>query len=156
MDEAEVDEIVEEEREFVAILDEKMRDLSSGAENKVIEESWLRLIFDFQTPDEPFKRETFWISSGSGAGDDDYERVPLTSSTWISHSAMDLNKARADEENDRYWLLSEVTAGHAMPPSSIYSAWVEWVYQNPDKYDYPLPVDRDWYEKKEVLGYSTG
>lgn len=149
MDEAEVDEIVEEEQEFVATLDEKMRDLSSREENKLIEESWLRWILDFRTPDEPFKREKYWVSSGSNPGDDHYERVPLTSSTLILHSTLSLNKARADEEKDRYWFLSEATAGHAMPPSSIYSAWVEWVYQNPDKYDYPLPVDRVWYEKRK-------
>jgi hypothetical protein len=145
MDDAEVDGIIEEEKEFVAILDEKMRDISSSADSKSIEEGWLSIIFDFRTPDKPFEREKYWI----GAGDDDYEQVPLTTSALISGSTMSLGIARADEEKDRYWFLSEATAGHEMPQSSIYSAWVEWVYQNPDKYDYPLPVDREWYEKRK-------
>jgi ankyrin repeat protein len=152
MDEAEVDEIIEEEKEFGAILDEKMRDISSSADNKSIEESWLSILFDFRIPDEPLKSKKYWMSWGSGV---EYyyeifpEMVPLTSSTLISHDNMKPGIARADEETDKYWTLREVTDGHAMPQSSIYSAWVEWVYQNPDKYDYPLPVDRDWYEKRK-------
>jgi Ser/Thr protein kinase RdoA (MazF antagonist) len=67
----------------------------------------------------------------------------------ISRINKRLGITRADEEKDKYWSLVEATAGHAMPPSSVYYAWVEQVYQNPDKYDYPLPVDRDWYEKRK-------
>jgi hypothetical protein len=70
MDDAEVDELIEEEKEFVAILDKKMRGIFSNADNESIEESWLGLIFDLQTPENPLKREKYWRSWGSGAGND--------------------------------------------------------------------------------------
>lgn len=107
-----------------------MREISSSADKKSIEESWLRLILDLRTPDKPFKHERYWISYGSGTGDDDYGRVLLTSSTLISGFTKSLGIARADEEKDRYWFLSEATDGHGIPQSSIYSAWVEGVYEN--------------------------
>jgi hypothetical protein len=119
MDNAEIDEIIEEEKEFVAILDEKMRDISSSADNRSIEESWLSLISDFRTSDKPFKPEKYWTSWEW----DGRQRVTLTSDTFVSRGTRRLGITRADEEKDKYWTLSEARAGHAVPPSSIYSAW---------------------------------
>jgi hypothetical protein len=66
-----------------------------------------------------------------------------------AHEPMDdteVDEIIDEEEKDQYWSLAEATAGHAMPTASIYPAWV---YKNPDKYDYPFPVDRDWYERRK-------
>ncbi|KAJ5391643.1 hypothetical protein N7509_007133 [Penicillium cosmopolitanum] len=149
LDDAEIDEIIDEEKEFVELLEKKMKDPATSPDKNSIEESWLTLLPHFRTPDKPFRREEYWRSC------DPYsmylsEQVPLTSDTLLSHGITRmLNITRAEEEKDQYWTLVEATDGHAMPPSSIYPAWVEWVYKNPDKYDYPFPVDRNWYERRK-------
>jgi ankyrin repeat protein len=149
MDDAEVDEIIDEEKEFVALLEEKMNDPATSPDNISIEESWLSLIFDFRTPEKPFKREKYWTRSDPYSKWS-FEKVPLTSDTLISlNTTSVLHTTRAEEEKDQYWTLIEASDGDEVAPSSIYLAWVEWVYKNPDKYDYPSPVDRNWYERRK-------
>lgn len=148
MDDAEVDEIIDEENEFVAILEETMRTRSFNPDNESVEASWLSLIGDFWTRDRWFRREKYWRSWDPTTGR--YaEQPPLTTYLRGPYNTTSMDVIRIDEEEDRYWLLMDPTKEYTIPQSSVYSAWVEWVYQNPEKYDYPLPVDRDWYEKRK-------
>jgi ankyrin repeat protein len=148
MGDAEVDEIIDEEEEFVANLDKKMQETSSH-ENESIEESWLRLIADFWTPDSPVRRQKFWTSwdPATISADEEFE---MTSSTLMrSYGTRGQDLSDFEEVTDKFWTLEQFTIGDYVPQSSVYSTWVEWVYQNPDKYDYPRPVDRNWYEKRK-------
>lgn len=148
MDDAEVDEIIDEESEFVTNLERTMRNTSLNSNNESLEEGWLSLIGDFSIPQQTFKHEKFWQSwdptTGSSA------ETTLFSANLISpYNTTSLNKVRIEEEEDKYWFLVDHMDGGLIAPDLIYSMWVEWVYQNPDKYHYPLPVDKNWYEKRK-------
>jgi ankyrin repeat protein len=149
MDDAEADEILDEEKEFVALLENKRGEAATSSDKNSIEKSWLSLISDFWIPNKPLKREKYMVRfnpqsmAGSGPG------RALTSNNPLWNGKETLDFILAEEEEDNYWILLEGIDGHLMPQSSIYLAWVEWVYKNPEKYDYPFPVDRNWYERRK-------
>ncbi|CAI7600358.1 unnamed protein product [Penicillium manginii] len=150
MDDAEVDEIIDEEKEFVALLEKKMRDPATTPDKISIEESWLSLISDFGILDEPFRRMTFWelCDPDSTMCSHDLSSLKLKNKPGPV-SSKGLNITRVEEGEDKYWQLAETTEGHEMPSSSIYCDWVEWVYENPHEYYYPFPIDRNWYERRK-------
>lgn len=147
MDDADIDEIIDEEEDFVAILNRATSGKIFSTEIKSIAESWFALIKDFRTPDRPLKSKKYWNAWDPTKGTYS-EHIPGAYYLSGSLRFLPTDSYRIEEEEDRYWWMEEVTSGHSIPLSSIYSVWVEWVYQNPHHYNYPLPLDRAWYEKR--------
>ena len=62
MDDADVDEIIGEEEDFVAILNSAMSDETFSTEIESIAENWPTLIKDFRIPDRPLKSKKYWTA----------------------------------------------------------------------------------------------
>ncbi|OOQ87598.1 hypothetical protein PEBR_15780 [Penicillium brasilianum] len=143
MDDAEVDEIVDEENEFVTNLEETMRNTSFNPDKEFLEEGWLGLIGEFRTLSISSKPRRFWVSWNPTTVNG--EQVLFKSDSLFNSSISDRANIWIEEEEDRFWY----SEGFTVPESSIYSSWVEWFFKNSGKYDYPLPVDNNWYEKRK-------
>jgi ankyrin repeat protein len=142
MDDAEVDEIVDEENEFVKNLEDTMRNRSFNPDNESVEGTWLSLIGDFWTP---LKGPRLWASWDPTTGQLNGQ-APLNPNLFIHSDTTAGMRFYIEEEEDQFLFSPK---GFPAPESSIYAAWVEWAYQNSDRYDYPLSVDKNWYEKRK-------
>lgn len=155
MDDEEVEEIVDEEKDFVANLNEKTREVNTGQETQSIEESWLGMIIDFRTPDEPFKREKYWVTWGSIAGNTS-RTVPLTSSAFMdSHPLWMLYISRVEEEDDQYWTMSEAKLGINGPKFNLLCMGRLGV-PKPTLIRLSPSTKLELLPKMELLGDSTG
>ncbi|KAF7717842.1 Uncharacterized protein PECH_000068 [Penicillium ucsense] len=138
----EINEIIDEEKEFGASLDEAMSDHSLCGRDCRAEERWLTLIPDFcavtrfpKLQDGPSWKA--WTLDNDGLD----VQSPGTKIEAVSGGGV------VDEENDVYWSTFAGSGDSERHSKDIYAEWVEWVYQNPDGFDYPLPLDENWYGK---------
>ncbi|KAJ5621979.1 hypothetical protein N7528_005211 [Penicillium herquei] len=147
-DDFSVNEILGREKELAKSLDKKMRDITFNDGNTSIQESWLGILANFRVPDKSPKREKYWRTWNPAIGHSN-EMIPLGSRSLTGSETWGLGAYKIVEEKDQFWELTEATSGHRIPQSELYSAWVEWVFQDPNSYYSCFPIDRNWYEKRE-------
>ncbi|KAJ5734138.1 hypothetical protein N7493_002924 [Penicillium malachiteum] len=123
--------ILEIEKKLAESFDEKMREITINQGNTSIQESWLGILANFRMPDKSLKREKYWRTWNPAIGHSN-EMISLGTRSLTRRSTSGLGVYKIVEEKDQYWELTEATAGHEIPQSALYSAWVE-----------------NWYEKRK-------
>ena len=148
--EQDIDEIVDEEREFGVLLDETMSGMPFSQHRDSVQERWLALLPNFGARKIlfPGSTEEGWFR---------YDASPMQNTTTAPEKVtLPLEERKTgdlevDEDRDIFWRYYGSTVGDhetIEDVSHLYSDWVEWVYHNPGKYKYPLPLDKEWYEKR--------
>lgn len=154
-----VDEILDEESEFVSDLNETMQHVNQATGNDAIEEDWLKIMVDFHGFYGPRTNRWLLVKEDLGA---------RSGVEWVSHS-WDPSRVRnrhglrliqryspsaaserwcwIDEEHDQYLKANE--RAHSIPRVRIYAEWVEYFYNNQALHDYPRRIDEEWYKDRK-------
>ncbi|KAJ5113714.1 hypothetical protein N7456_002248 [Penicillium angulare] len=148
LDDEDIDEILDEEREDILTLDKKMGGVEATQGTKSLEESWLNVLLKLPSGNEKTKQPGEWAY---------YDTVY---SIWISdggktlrnrpHPCLPVDEERfllVDEEVDQYVRFRK--GWSYLPRSQMYLAWVEWFYNNRTEFEYPSPIDENWYTKRK-------
>jgi ankyrin repeat protein len=153
-DNKKIDEILEVEKSCCLELDEKITQKRTADQDQdCFKENWLSMLVDFHVPNRILRRKREWYRWDPVTGHIQSEsniKDPLNYSLQAVHDPTDLKRQRkffvVEEESDRYL---EVYEGGKAAQSQLYTAWVEWFYRNRTLYDYPIPIDTVWYEKRK-------
>jgi hypothetical protein len=173
MEEEEIDEILDEEKNFVSELDDTMQQLVQSIHKDAIEEKWLEFVIGFHVPGTGHEERWSWAIWKRGGSSASNGNVPppwrLPKSQYLSNIHPKQASAASEGNQPHFWIdeMRDEFRSEQGPRkiqnihrNRLYSAWVDYFHVNHASFQYPAEIHGDWYEcrkywalrQREILG----
>ncbi|EAW17044.1 uncharacterized protein NFIA_004000 [Aspergillus fischeri NRRL 181] len=163
MEDEEIDEILDEEKDFISELNDTMEQSVRGIDDGSIEETWLKIMVSFHAPETDNGNNLWswatWKGVGSSKSNDQIRPPPWHSSKMKEYNIRPIRASAASAVDEpRYWIdetCDEFRREEGprimqkIRKSRLYSAWVEYFYRNQALHDYPTLIDKEWHERRK-------
>ncbi|GAQ03699.1 hypothetical protein ALT_1020 [Aspergillus lentulus] len=163
MEEEEIDEILDEEKDFISELNDTMEQFVQSIDDGSIEENWLKTMVSFHAPETDNENNLWswatWKGVSSSMSNNWSSPPPWHSSKMQDYNNRPIRASTASAVNEpRYWIdktcdefrreQGPITM-QRIRISRLYSAWVEYFYRNQALHDYPTRIGKEWHERRK-------